>query len=470
MISQIFQPFLQHFDRIAATVLRRGTPDATGDPLVADRQRRLILTALTSAFAKAIAVISAFVTVPLALNYLGAEQYGIWVTLSSFALLLSFADLGIGNGVIGAVARRLGQGDMDGIRACITTAYAVLSGVALLIGTIFAAAYGFVSWSGLFNVHTAAAVDQSGPAAAIFFLAFVIAIPTTVIQRLQAGLQEGVRMNLWTIAGNVATLLLLLAAIWTRLSLATLIFVLFFTPIMFNILNSMDMFIRVRPDIRPRIASFDARHLQEIMASGALFFILQISASVIFASNPLFITQMLGASEVTTFGVVDRLSSAVIIVLQMMLMPLWPAYGEAKARNDWRWINFALKISLIVAIGLSVASAAILLTLGPAILRVWINPAFVAPYGLIIAFALWRILEAFGAAMATYMNGLHELTAQAVAGVATAVASVLLKFWLVPTHGVTGAVVSMILAYTVFAMPMNLYVLHKYRSRRSLDV
>ena len=59
------------------------------------------------------------------------------MTLSSFALLLSFADLGIGNGVVGAVARHLGQGDLAGIRRCVATAYAVLFVVALVIGTAF---------------------------------------------------------------------------------------------------------------------------------------------------------------------------------------------------------------------------------------------------------------------------------------------------------------------------------------------
>ena len=442
-------------------------PNAVADSLVAERQRRLVLTALTSAFARGIAVLSSFITVPLALNYLGIEQYGIWVTLSSFALLLSFADLGIGNGVVGAVARHLGQGDFVGIRQCVATAYAVLFVVALVIGAAFLIAYPLVSWAHVFNVKSGRAVAQAGPAAAVFFLAFVVAIPANVIQRLQSGLQEGFRLNLWTMSANIASLLCLLLCIKLRLSLSVLVFVLFFTPILFNGLNAADTFFRRVPESRPRLGDIDRSLLREIMSSGAMFFVLQISASVIFASNPFFIAQMIGASAVTGFGVVDRLSSVVIVVLQMLLLPLWPAYGEAKARHDWRWIEFALKVSVAISLGLSIASGAVLLLLGPAILRLWINHAFSVPYSLIAAFALWRVFEAFGAAMATYMNGLHELTAQAIAGVATAIASVLLKFWLVPAFGVTGAVSSMILAYVVFAMPMNFYVLRKSRTVRT---
>ena len=38
--------------------------------------------------------------VPLALDYLGPERYGIWLTLSSFLALLGFMDLGLGNAVM----------------------------------------------------------------------------------------------------------------------------------------------------------------------------------------------------------------------------------------------------------------------------------------------------------------------------------------------------------------------------------
>lgn len=437
------------------------------DRVTAQRQRRLLLTAITSAFARGVSVLSALITVPLALNYLGPEQYGIWVTLSSFALLLAFADLGIGNGVINAVSRYFGMNDIAGMRRCISTAYVILGLTALAVISLFATLYWFIPWNRVFNVHSAEAIAQAGPASAVFFLAFALAIPASIIQRVQSGLQEGVRTNVWTVAANFVSLILLLACIWLRMPLAVLVLVLFFTPIAFNILNALHSFLIRSPEIRPSIHYFDRSMLKEIMSSGAMFFILQISASVIFASNPFFIAQMLGAEDVATFGVVERLSSVVIVILQMMLMPLWPAFGEAKARGDWAWINKAHTISVAIALGLAIASGAVLVLFGPALLRIWINQDFVAPFALIIAFAVWRILEAYGAAMAAYMNGLHELKPQAVGGPLTATASVILKFWLVPAYGVTGAVLSMILAYLAFMMPVNAYVLRRSRYQRT---
>lgn len=440
---------------------------AGADPIALERQRRLLLTAITSAFARGVSVLSALITVPLALNYLGPEQYGIWVTLSSFALLLAFADLGIGNGVINAVSRYLGVSDIAGMRRCISTAYVILGLTALTVMVLFVVMYWFIPWNQVFNVHSTEAVAQAGPASAVFFLAFAAAIPASIIQRVQSGLQEGVRTNVWAMSANFVSLALLLICIWLQMPLAVLVLVLFFTPIAFNIMNTFHTFMVRSPEIRPALRYFDRSMLNEIMTSGAMFFVLQISASVIFASNPFFIAQMLGAADVATFGVVERLSSIVIVILQMMLMPLWPAFGEAKARGDWAWINKAHAISVAIALGLAIASGTVLVLFGPAILRAWINQDFVAPFALIIAFAVWRILEAYGTSMAAYMNGLHELKPQAIGGPLTAISSVLLKFWLVPAYGVAGAVVSMILAYLAFMMPVNVYVLRRSRYQRT---
>ena len=50
--------------------------------------------------AKVASIIANLVTVPLILNYLGAEQYGVWITITSVFLILGVADFGIGNGLL----------------------------------------------------------------------------------------------------------------------------------------------------------------------------------------------------------------------------------------------------------------------------------------------------------------------------------------------------------------------------------
>ena len=76
-----------------------------------ERLRRVGLSALSSAAARGLGLGASLITVPLTASYLGAERYGLWMTVLSVAGLLSMADLGIGYGVMTLLAEAHGRGD-----------------------------------------------------------------------------------------------------------------------------------------------------------------------------------------------------------------------------------------------------------------------------------------------------------------------------------------------------------------------
>ena len=51
-----------------------------------ERYRRAGMTASTSYIAKGLTLLMGFVSVPLTVDYLGAERYGVWLTISSLLL------------------------------------------------------------------------------------------------------------------------------------------------------------------------------------------------------------------------------------------------------------------------------------------------------------------------------------------------------------------------------------------------
>ena len=76
-----------------------------------ERGRRIALTTIATAVAKAISMAAGLITVPLTLNYLGVERYGMWMTISSVVALLAFTDMGIGNGLLNSIAEANGKDD-----------------------------------------------------------------------------------------------------------------------------------------------------------------------------------------------------------------------------------------------------------------------------------------------------------------------------------------------------------------------
>src|ERR1043166_7111587 len=60
-----------------------------------ERYRRIALTSATSILSKAVSLLTMLVSVPLTVNYLGPERFGLWMTISSVIAFLVFADFGI---------------------------------------------------------------------------------------------------------------------------------------------------------------------------------------------------------------------------------------------------------------------------------------------------------------------------------------------------------------------------------------
>ena len=64
-----------------------------------ERTRLAQKNILLSFVIKGLSIALNLVFVPLTINYIDAERYGIWLTLSSIILWFNFFDLGLGNGL-----------------------------------------------------------------------------------------------------------------------------------------------------------------------------------------------------------------------------------------------------------------------------------------------------------------------------------------------------------------------------------
>ena len=116
----------------------------------------------------------------------------MWVTMSSFLAMLSFADLGIGNGLINAVASAYGRDDREEMRRYISSGFLVLRSLRWRSCFRFPRPIGTLPWFELFNVHTDLCATRSRPRA----LRFVVCcrrslVPLVgIVYRVQMGMQR----------------------------------------------------------------------------------------------------------------------------------------------------------------------------------------------------------------------------------------------------------------------------------------
>jgi len=85
-----------------------------------ERYRLAILSMGANVLSRGVAVVVMVLSVSLTLPYLGAERFGIWMTIASFAGMLSFLDLGVGNALANKVAHAAIHADQHSLRSLIS--------------------------------------------------------------------------------------------------------------------------------------------------------------------------------------------------------------------------------------------------------------------------------------------------------------------------------------------------------------
>jgi O-antigen/teichoic acid export membrane protein len=429
----------------------------TAEGRAMERHRRIALTAAASALAKVLSVSSALISLPLTLNYLGVERFGMWMTISSLIAMLAFADFGIANGLLGLVAAAHGKNDLVGIRRIVSSSFYLLTAIAIVGFTIFSVVYWFVPWPKVFNVNGQLAATEAGPALAVFIFCFSLSIPFAIVQRVQMGLQQGFAASLWNCFGSVLGLVGVLIALNFRLGLPWLVLTLAGAPLLASMLNCGYFFLSSRPDLKPRRDMVSLEVCKNVGRSGAVFFVLQIVVAVAYTSDSVVIAQLLGASAVADYAVPEKLFGLVSLGLGMVLAPLWPAYGEAISRGDSGWVKATLKRSVLLSLAIAAVLNLALVLLGPELLRLWVSNSVTPSFSLLVAFGVWKSIEAAGVACAMFLNGVGVVRFQVLCAIPTAVCAIFLKIALLPHLGVAGVLWASVIAYLVFtALPLAL--------------
>lgn len=461
--TKLLKNLLNNYRKLIGLLLGTSRPhDIASEEMIAwTRNRSIVLAAAAGTLARAFGIITALMSVALALNYLGSERFGMWITLSAFSSLLSLTDLGMGNSIITAVAKGGGRLDTEDMQKQISSAYLAMGSIGVLMLLVLISLYNVVPWAELFNVTDATARNEAGPSSAIFFVILALATPAGLVLRIQMGLQQGFRANLWQCAGSAGSLITLIAATRMEASLPILVLALAGTPVFINLVNTITFFYCSRPDLRPRLAKTSVAVTRQLSSDGGMFLTLQVCFALLFQVNFIIITQVLGAAAVATYAVPERLFTVVAVIMAIVLTPLWPAYGDAAARGDLAWIRQTFGRSLLVGVSCTAAMSTALLLSGPQLIHWWVGDAVHVPFNLLLGLAVWKVIEVIGSASAMLLNGVNDLRIQVLAALTCVALSIPLKLCWAEMFGVSGVIWATVVTYSLVVVPAMLIAVRK---------
>jgi len=430
-----------------------------------ERYRRVVLTTLTSVAAKCAALLALLISIPLTIHYLGAERYGMWMTIASLVAMLSSADFGIGNGLMNMISESYGKEDWDAAAHYVSSGFFSLSVVGSAILSAAFLVYPHVQWQRWFNVTSAVAVREAGPTLLVLVACVAVSIPLSVTWRVQLGFQQGYIGNLWVIFGHFLGLIGVVAGVRNRVGLPLLVLSVAGAPAVAALLNTGYTFFIAKPWLRPRFSLMRSQCVKRLLGLGMLFFVFQLALVVGFQSDNVVLAHILGAAKVPVYAVTTRMFSVVGLLMGFVIAPLWPAYGEAFARGDIAWLKRTLFRSIVLVLSICIPANIGLIFAGRWLLRLWVGPQIDPSFLLLLGIGLSQTLMAIVSPLSAFLNGLNVLGKQAFFALLMAVTNITVSIYLTRRIGVPGVIYGSVIAESIFfLLPFTLLVRHTLAS------
>lgn len=400
--------------------------------------------------AKAVSLLTLIVTIPLTLHQFGAERFGIWMTLSTIASMLGVADLGVGSGVMTDIAKANGRGDDRAVQHVVSNSFVTLLALWALFSAVVLIIYPLVDWASTFNVRDPRAGAETGPAVLAVLLCSTAAIPASLGLRILMGLQRGFTTGIWMSAQSISALMVLLIGVHYEVSLPKLLLLFTGLPALVGIMSTVVIFFGRDKRLRPTMSDLHGGEMLRLMVHGMRYFVITLVYVVTFTLDNVLIARFLNPEAVAQYSIADRLYQVIAVALAMINAPLWPAYAEAHARGDRRWIARTFLLSMAATFGLGALAMATLLLAGQHIYGLWVGPGMVPSFMLGACVGLRRLMEALYNASNNLMNALDKPKLQLSFGIAMAVAALCLRIIFIRWFGLTGAPLAVIASVLAF--------------------
>ena len=198
-----------------------------------------------------------------------------------------------------------------------------------------------------------------------------------------------------------------------------------------------------------------------------MFFVLQLAASLAFSADNFIIARTLGAVRVPEYAVPQRMFALISMMSAMLVTPLWPAYGEAVSRGDFPWIRHTLRRSLLGVFAGSAIAATVVFLLSHRILLFWVGGRVKPSFGLLLALAIWAVIDCCGYALSMYFNGASVIRYQIIVASVFGIGCLTTKIILIRKFGIAALPWSTIITYSLLnALPASFFV---GRSLRGLE-
>ncbi len=419
-----------------------------------ERYRLATLSITANIFSRFFTALVMLLSVSWTLPYLGAERFGIWMTIASLVAVLTLLDLGVGNALTNRIASIATLNDNLSLSKAISGGLGFLLIISIIIALIIIPLGNIISWKNIIPTNNSTLNNEIQNAILVFSIIFPLHIFSNGLSRIFAGLQRSFESYLFSIFWSIFSIIALWFASKEHVGIPYLLMIVLGSSSIANLNSLMLLISRGLFSAKAMITELknESTHL---FSSGILFFILQVGTTIGWSADSLIISSTIGVAEVATFAIVQRLYQLATQPLMIMNTPLWGAYADATQRRDYKFIKKTLTRSIVITFLSSILITISITIFGDHFVTIWTHNQIHISIYLFISYGVWAILESTGNSLAMFLNGTGIIKPQIYAVILFSFCSVLAKLYLANNYGL----VSMLLGNSIiyFLVTVSVY-------------
>ena len=425
-----------------------------------DRTKKLINNVLGASFYKGINIVFSFLLVRYSIEFIGEEQYGVWLTLLSFFTWFSALEVGISNSLRNQLTQYFVENQFEKVKKLLLKGYKALIMIYLpLIGLLIVLSF-FIPVEVIFMSRENSHIN--------FNFIFQISLVCYVLHYVFFFLHNILLSTHFTKTTYLITAvqngLLLFGVILIKhfnFPSSLLLFCLLFSaaPLLVWSFFNLFSFTTFLKKIKPNVKDVFIEKIRPFKGMNKSFFVMQICTLVIFSTDNLIVANQLSGTEVSKYNIVFKYFNILIVFFNLVLLPYWASFAEAAHQKDKKWIQSNIK--RLVMIWCCIALLAIVMVLlSNTVYKLWIGKDLEISTSLSLTMCISILLTAWYNIFGYFLNGISETKLQTKILIISALFNLPLSFLLLNYFESTGV----ILATCIALIPLGILLPLQYRS------
>ena len=362
-----------------------------------------------SFFIQVISVLIGLLYVPLLLDYLTQEKYGIWITLTSILGWFSFFDIGLGNGLRNKLTEALANDNLVLGKRYVSTTYAILICIFSVVLLVFHISNLFLNWNSILNTKT---IDENELyiLTSIVFTFFVLRFIVQLISVIYLADQKPSATKMMATGGKLLSFLivLLLTKITLNGNLVLLGTIISAVPVLLFVVVSVISFNTRYKSLKPSVKAVDFKLSNTLLKLGTKFFFLQVAYIIVFSTSNVFISQFYGPAEVAVFNIAFKYFQIPVMVFSIIMSPIWSAVTDAYSQSDFDWMKKTLRQLNVISL-LFVFGIILMVVISNWVYKIWVGDEIEIPMSLSVSLGIYSVMQIAIAPYSSFINGIGKL-------------------------------------------------------------